>query len=187
MLGNAIMFWVGPVDPSMSPTYRLAATWTTVCIAAGSVTVALHQFYISERWKRAEAARDLVDNLLDNPGALAALQMTEHETGEMFESGTESFSVSADDICTALSDWDQQDAKCRLIRRNFQLLGFYLARLNLFLEKGYVDSDRILPFFTIHSPSLAELEPYVSDFYKHIGYVGAAKFVARIIGINENN
>jgi hypothetical protein len=78
---------------------------------------------------------------------LRALHMVDLEEGEIFESGGEFFLVSADDIRTALSQWDQQNAKCRLIRRSFQGLGFYLARLNLFIDREYVDEDTILPFF----------------------------------------
>jgi len=96
----------------------------------------LHQYNVSERWKRAEAARDMLDNLLSDPNALRALHMVDLEEGEIFESGGESFSVSTDDIRTGLSEWDQQNAKCRLIRRSFQGLGFYLARLNLFMDRG---------------------------------------------------
>jgi hypothetical protein len=181
--GLAGLFLWNPVESVMQPTYRLAGTWTTVCIAAGSAFVALHQYHISERWKRAEAARDMLDNVLSDPHALRALYMVDLEEGEMFESGGESFSVSADDIRIALSEWDQQNAKCRLIRRSFQALGFYLARLNLFIDRGYVDEDTILPFFTIHAQPLADLEPYVSEFFNRVGYVRAAKFMIRIVAI----
>ncbi len=181
--GLAGLFLWNPVESVMQPTYRLAGTWTTVCIAAGSAFVALHQFHVSERWKRAEAARDMLDNVLSDPDAVRALHMIDMEEGEIFESGEESFSVSTDDIRTALSEWDRQNAKCRVIRRSFQALGFYMARLNLFLEKGYVDDDTVLPFFTIHAQPLAELEPNVSDFYNRVGFVRAAKFMKRIVGI----
>jgi hypothetical protein len=183
MGGLAGIFWWIPVESVMQPTIRLAGTWTTVCIAAGSAFVALHQLHVSERWKRAEAARDMLDKVLSDPDALRALHMVDIEEGEIFASGDESFSVSADDIRTGLSEWDQQNAKCRLIRRSFQGLGFYLARLNLFMEKGYVDEDTILPFFTIHAQPLAELEPNVSEFYKRVGYVRAARFMQRIVAI----
>ena len=181
--GLAGLFLWNPVESVMQPTYRLAGTWTTVCIAAGSAFVALHQFHINERWKRAEAARDMLDKVLSDPDALRALHMVDLEEGELFESGGESFLVSADDIRTALSQWDQQNAKCRLIRRSFQGLGFYLARLNLFIDREYVDEDTILPFFTIHAKPLADLEPTVSDFYNRVGYVRAAKFMIRIVAI----
>lgn len=181
--GLAGLFLWNPVESVMQPTYRLAGTWTTVCIAAGSAFVALHQFHVSERWKRAEAARDMLDKVLSDPDALRALHMVDLEEGEIFESGDESFTVSADDIRTGLSQWDQQNAKCRVIRRSFQMLGFYMARLNLFLEKGYVDEDTILPFFTIHAQPLSELEPNVSEFYNRVGYVRAAKFMKRIVAM----
>ncbi len=181
--GLAGLFLWNPVESVMQPTYRLAGTWTTVCIAAGSAFVALHQYHGSERWKRAEAARDMLDKVLSDPDAVRALHMVDMEEGEIFASGEESFSVSADDIRTGLSEWDRQDAKCRVIRRSFQALGFYMARLNLFLEKGYVDDDTILPFFTIHAQPLAELEPNVSEFYNRVGYVRAAKFMTRIVAI----
>ena len=181
--GIAGLFLWNPVESVMQPTYRLAGTWTTVCIAAGSAFVALHQYHISERWKRAESARDMLDNVLSDPHALRALYMVDLEEGEMFESGGESFSVSADDIRMALSEWDQQNAKCRLIRRSFQALGFYQARLNLFIDRGYVDEDTILPFFTIHAQPLAELEPHVSEFFNRVGYVRAVNFMKRIVAI----
>jgi hypothetical protein len=181
--GLAGLFLWNPVESVMQPTYRLAGTWTTLCIAAGSAFVALHQLHISERWKRAEAARDMLDKVLSDPDAVRALHMVDMEEGEIFKSGEESFSVSADDIRTGLSDWDRQNAKCLVIRRSFQALGFYMARLNLFLEKGYVDDDTILPFFTIHAQPLAELEPNVSEFYNRVGYVRAAKFMKRIVAI----
>ena len=181
--GLAGLFQWNPGESVMQPTYRLAGTWTTVCIAAGSAFVALHQFYVSERWRRAEAARDMLDKVLGDPDALRALHMVDLEEGEIFEMGDESFSISADDIRLGLSKWDQQNAKCRLIRRSFQGLGFYLARLNLFMDKGYVDEDTILPFFTIHAQPLSELEPNVSDFYNRVGYVRAAKFMDRIVAI----
>ena len=63
------------------------------------------------------------------------------------------------------------------------MLGFYMARLNLFLEKGYVDDDTILPFFTIHAQRLSELEPNVSEFYNRVGYARAAKFMKRIVAM----
>ena len=91
--------------------------------------------------------------------------------------------MSADDIRTGLGEWDQQNAKCRLIRRSFQGLGFYMARLNLFIEKGYVDEYTILPFFTIHAPFLTRLEPDVSEFCNQIGFVNAAKFMKRIVAM----
>ena len=181
--GLAGLFLWNPVESVMQPTYRLAGTWSTVCIAAGSAFVALHQLHVSERWKRAEAARDMLDKVLSDPDAVRALHMVDMEEGEIFKSGEESFSVSADDIRTGLSDWDRQNAKCLVIRRSFQALGFYMARLNLFLEKGYVDDDTILPFFTIHAQPLAELEPNVSEFYSRVGYVRAAKFMKRIVAI----
>ncbi len=183
--GLAGLFLWNPVESVMQPTYRLAGTWTTVCIAAGSAFVALHQFHISERWKRAEAARDMLDKVLSDPDALRALHMVDLEEGEIFESGDESFSISADDIRMGLSDWDRQNAKCLVIRRSFQALGFYMARLNLFLEKGYVDDDTILPFFTIHAQPLSALEPNVSEFYNRVGYVRAAKFMKRIVAIGK--
>ncbi len=184
--GLAGLFLWNPVESVMQPTYRLAGTWTTVCIAAGSAFVALHQYHVSERWKRAEAARDMLDNVLSDPHALRALYMVDLEEGEMFESGGESFSVSADDIRMGLSEWDQQNAKCRLIRRSFQALGFYLARLNLFIDRGYVDEDTILPFFTIHAQPLTDLEPHVSEFFHRVGYVRAAKFMKRIVAIGKH-
>jgi hypothetical protein len=183
--GLAGLFLWNPVESVMQPTYRLAGTWTTVCIAAGSAFVALHQFHISERWKRAEAARDMLDKVLSDPDALRALHMVDLEEGEIFELGDESFSISADDIRMGLSDWDRQNAKCLVIRRSFQALGFYMARLNLFLEKGYVDDDTILPFFTIHAQPLSALEPNVSEFYNRVGYVRAAKFMKRIVAIDK--
>jgi len=181
--GLAGLFLWNPVDSVMQPTYRLAGTWTTVCIAAGSAFAALNQYHRSERWKRAEAARDMLDKMLSDPEALRALHMVDQEEGEIFALGEESFTVSADDIRMALSEWDQQNARCRVIRRSFQGLGFYLGRLNLFMEKGYVDEDTILPFFTIHAQPLAALEPNVSEFYNRVGYVRAAKFVKRIVAI----
>ncbi len=183
--GLAGLFLWNPVESVMQPTYRLAGTWTTVCIAAGSAFVALHQFHISERWKRAEAARDMLDKVLSDPDALRALHMVDLEEGEIFELGDESFSISADDIRMGLSDWDRQNAKCLVIRRSFQALGFYMARLNLFLEKGYVDDDTILPFFTIHAQPLSALEPNVSEFYNRVGYVRAANFMKRIVAIGK--
>jgi len=181
--GLAGLFLWNPVESVMQPTYRLAGTWTMVCIAAASAFVALHQYNVGERWKRAEAARDMLDNLLSDPNALRALHMVDLEEGEIFESGGESFSVSTDDIRTGLSEWDQQNAKCRLIRRSFQGLGFYLARLNLFIDRGYVDEDTILPFFTIHAQPLTDLEPHVSEFFNRVGYVRAVNFMKRIVAI----
>jgi len=58
-----------------------------------------------------------------------------------------------------------------------------MARLNLFIENGHVDEDTILPFFTIHAPFLARLEPNVSEFFNRLGFVNAANFMKRIIGI----
>ena len=183
--GLAALFLWNPVESVMQPTYRLAGAWTTVCIAAASAFVALHQYNVSERWKRAEAARDMLDKVLSDPDALRALHMVDLEEGEIFELGDESFSISADDIRMGLSDWDRQNAKCLVIRRSFQALGFYMARLNLFLEKGYVDDDTILPFFTIHAQPLSALEPNVSEFYNRVGYVRAANFMKRIVAIGK--
>ncbi len=89
--GLAGLFLWNPVESVMQPTYRLAGTWTTVCIAAGSAFVALHQFHISERWKRAEAARDMLDKVLSDPDALRALHMVDLEEGEIFELGASLF------------------------------------------------------------------------------------------------
>ncbi len=81
-LGGLVgLFLWNPVESVMQPTYRLAGTWTTVCIAAGSAFVALHQYNVSERWKRAEAARDMLDNVLSDPHALRALYMVDLEEG----------------------------------------------------------------------------------------------------------
>jgi len=146
-----------------------------------SAYLALRQLYINSRnraadenWKRAEAARDMLDRMFDDEEAYGALRMIEDEPEELFYyESDQGFTVSTKDVNIALEDWDQGSRKCRLIRRNFDSLAFYLVRIQYFIQDGFVSLAVIQPTMEYNVMRLAQIKDPVSRYFRRIGHDGA--------------
>lgn len=169
-----------PIDKFTERAYKIALGWTAVCIVSLSAFLGLRQMHLNERWKRSEAAREMIDRMCDDSAAYCALRMAKQEPGEEFEYEKERFPITEEDLRRGLTEFESKEKQHRFIRRNFDALGCYLSRLSLFVAQGRVDPNCVAPYFASYVDRLTALEPELSDYFRKIKHTGADYFLYEI-------
>jgi hypothetical protein len=117
------------------------------------------------RWRQAQAAKELNDEMLTDPEAWAALQMIDSEGARSFKLPSEKFAqIGQGDIVAALANTNDVDEKPAYIRDCFDSLFYYMAMLQHYQQSTLIQSADVE--FPIHYylSRLRDLEPPVREY-----------------------
>lgn len=131
------------------------------------------------RWRQAQAAKELNDEMLDDPFAWQALQMLDYPSEEA-EVGPLKFVASADSIRGALSvgSLDKNDAPGRAIRRCFDSFFYYLAVFQHHIDNQLVVASDLAFPSTYYLKRLGKFKAEVDAYLGKYQIEGAQKFLA---------
>jgi hypothetical protein len=152
--------------------------------------MALYQWRQTTRWRQGEEGRKLVDDLFlsDKHGGTDALLMTELPEGKKWtfedksNSKIKTHEVNRKDVIEAL-DGSADTDKTAFIRGCFDDLFYYLERIDLFLEKGFITYEDVcspLAFYEEQMAEVAECYKVYKEYIKRIRAGRAVRFLKRL-------
>lgn len=146
----------------------------------------LAQSKLELRWKQAEAAKKLLDEMLSNPYAVAAMGMLDWNDVD-FEVHGHKFKVSEEDYLKALRVSDLNfDVREKYIRDCFDYFFYFMATI-----EHYVDSDLVLMEDVVFPPDyyMRRIEKNREVFDKFVHFYEldrAARFMKRLDKYKED-
>ena len=165
-------------------TYHLMAT---IAFPAAALW-ALVQWYQSIRqrreelrWKRAEAAWRLMDEVFNDPQVAIAFDLVDGETSSIEVPGGGVEPVSAADIATALDPGNVDGTpRARAIRDAFNCVLYSLDRLEGAIQSGYVLEEDVDAPTRYYARLLRGIGPGMRRYATEVGYDRALALILRL-------
>lgn len=137
------------------------------------------------RWKRAEAAWKLTDEIHEDPDCAMALQLVDGECEPLEHPDGTRDDVSLEDAMKALDlKTESTSSKSRSIRKSFDSLLYALQRMESAVKTGYI-LDEDISSVTVYYAGLLHAEalwPLLETYARRIGYNDATRLIARLAG-----
>ena len=177
--------WLSPENITAGHSeMRIVLTCVALSVATVSAYLALRNMFINTRnreadikWKRSEAARDMLEKLFADEEANNALRMLEDEPDENFTYEDATFAINLKNVRKGLEDWGDGTKQSRLVRKSFDSLASYLVRLRYFVLDGLVSLNVVRPVFRYHAMRMAQEKQAISQYFMRIGHDDAVIFL----------
>lgn len=160
---------------------------TTIAFPIGAVW-ALLQWYAAVkqrkgelRWKQAEAAWKLMDEVFEHPDTRIALDLIDGELDSIDVPGIGEVPVTRDDALKAL-DLDDPDHSpaARMIRNSFNAVLYAFDRLETAISSGYILEEDARSPTLYYSRLLYALWSVLEPYARAVGYDRSLSLISRL-------
>jgi hypothetical protein len=137
------------------------------------------------KWKRANAAKELVDDIHKDEHAAHAIRMldwcTEKEGQEYETSPGHKEIITYDQVLQALSKNKGQpkDQKDAYIRDGFDWFFFRVDRIEHYIRRGFTEFEDVQAVFTVYAEEIGKQKQIYEDFFEFHKYKLAKCFFTR--------
>ena len=137
------------------------------------------------QWKRANAAKELVDDIHKDERAVHAVHMldwcTEKEGLEYEIAPGHKNTITYDQVLEALgkNKGEPKDRKDAYIRDSFDWFFFRLDRIEHYVRRGLTEFEDVRPVFMIYAEEIAKHKSIYEDFLDFHKYRLAKSFLSR--------
>jgi len=162
------------------------------CVAAYKGLVEMRaanlQRRLELRWKRAEAARDLIKEIHEESFAMAAIKMLDHtDQSRRYSVGDLTLTLSANDVlkALALSSVDATSESELYVRDCFDWLYYHMGRLEHFIVTGYIDFIDVASVFRCYCEKIVNHLDCHRSLVEERQYIDTLSFLRRFHDLNE--
>jgi len=137
------------------------------------------------QWKRANAAKELVDDIHKDQHAVHAVRMldwcTEKEGQEYEISPGHKGVITYDQVLQALgkNKGEPKDQKDAYIRDSFDWFFFRIDRIEHYIRRGLAEFEDVQAVFAVYAEQISKHKPIYEDFLDFHKYSLAKSFFAR--------
>lgn len=156
------------------------------CVAAfkaiSEMRQSTNQRHQELRWKRSQAARDLIKEIHQDPRAAAAVTMLDWSDGKhSYMLGSNNITISYADVLRAVSchAGSVDDEKDEYIRDCFDWFIYYINRIEHYIRTRYIDFEDVQPVFKSYALKLLKELPSYKRLLRDREYELAHAFLNR--------
>lgn len=140
---------------------------------------ALKQRKKEHRWRKAELAKNLIDEIYDKEESHNALLLID-DLHKVIRKEGEKIDISIEEVISALSNLEKEsNEKIDYIYTCFDILFYYFDRLEGFINIGLIDMEDVSYPAEYYIKQLSKNMDIHMNYINHIGYKRAGDFIRR--------